>query len=356
MEIGIWVLVGNIVQIAIHMGYHRDAKHFPSISPFTGEMRRRVWAMILQLDFSVSTQLGLPRLIREQHADTEKPRNLNDMDFGINIPKLPDSRPETEVTPTLYVLAKLRLLDAGAKVADVATEPRPHSYSEILKLDQEIKEARDRLPPVLKWTGLALNISSQIMIQRIWLEVICQQLRIVLHKKFLDPSRSQQQFGDSISACLTAAMKILELQRLVDEENQTDGLLYQSRWRVSSAFNNDFLLATSVLCFYLKTCNNLLKGSVEGNPRDVAGGPADPENIKRSLQQAQQIWIRQCPDSKAARKAVIAVYHVLGPTGKNTELRADCDTQNIPAPSFLSATAIPHFPGKKYRHILSQQG
>jgi hypothetical protein len=76
MEIGIWVLVGNIVQIAIHMGYHRDAKHFPSITPFAGEMRRRVWAMIVQLDFSVSTQLGLPRLIkkkRHRHCRTTEP-------------------------------------------------------------------------------------------------------------------------------------------------------------------------------------------------------------------------------------------------------------------------------------------
>ena len=29
-EAGIRVLVGNIVQIAVHMGYHRDAKHFPN--------------------------------------------------------------------------------------------------------------------------------------------------------------------------------------------------------------------------------------------------------------------------------------------------------------------------------------
>ncbi|ATY61554.1 fungal specific transcription factor domain [Cordyceps militaris] len=348
MEIGIWVLVGNIVQIAIHMGYHRDTKHFPSISPFAGEMRRRVWAMILQLDSSVSAQLGLPRLIREQHADTEKPRNLNDMDFDINTTKLPESRPETDVTPTLYVLAKLRLLDVGAKVADMATEPRPHSYSDILKLDKEISEARDALPSILKWTGLALNVSSQITIQRIWLEVICQQLRIVLNKKFLDPSRPQQQFGHSRSACLSAAMKILELQRLVDEETQTDGLLYQSRWRVSSAFNNEFLLATSVLCFYMKTCNKLQKGGM-----DVAAETGDSGNIKGALQQAQQIWIRQCAGSKEARKAVTALHHVLGPTDANIDLPSDYETQSISTPSFLSATAISNFPEFNFSNATS---
>ncbi|KAM3521881.1 hypothetical protein MY4038_008849 [Beauveria bassiana] len=352
MEIGIWVLVGNIVQIAIHMGYHRDAKHFPSISPFVGEMRRRVWAMILQLDFSVSSQLGLPRLVREQHADTEKPSNLYDMDFDLSTLILPASRHETDVTPTLYVLAKLRLLDVGAKVADLATEPRPRAYSDILKLDQEIDKAQDKLPPIFKWTGLALNVSSQIMIQRIWLEVICQQLRIVLHKKYLGLLQPQQQFRHSKSTCLNAAMKILELQRLIDQETQTDGLWYQSRWRVSSAFNNDFLLATSVLCFYLKTYDKMPKESLDDNPVDVTEEPTDFDSTKKSLQQAQEIWTRQCADSKEAKKAVAALHHVLGPTGVNSQLQSDCDTQNISGHSFLSTRASSHFSGKYCCHVL----
>lgn len=92
MEIGIWVLVGNIVQIAIHMGYHRDARHFPNISPLAGEMRRRVWAMIVQLDFSISTQLGLPRLVKESQTNTAEPRNLYDSDFDEHTAELPASR------------------------------------------------------------------------------------------------------------------------------------------------------------------------------------------------------------------------------------------------------------------------
>ncbi|KAM3517821.1 hypothetical protein NHJ13051_008664, partial [Beauveria bassiana] len=324
MEIGIWVLVGNIVQIAIHMGYHRDAKHFPSISPFV-------------------VCHGSSRLVREQHADTEKPSNLYDMDFDLSASILPASRPETDVTPTLYVLAKLRLLDVGAKVADLATAPRPRTYSDILKLDQEIDKAQDKLPPIFKWTGLALNVSSQIMIQRIWLEVICQQLRIVLHKKYLGLLQPQQQFRHSKSTCLNAAMKILELQRLIDQETQTDGLWYQSRWRVSSAFNNDFLLATSVLCFYLKTYHKVPKESLDDSPADVTEQTADSDSIKKSLQQAQEIWTRQCADSKEAKKAVAALDHVLGSMGVNSQLQSDYDTQNISGHSFLSTRASSHF-------------
>ncbi|KAJ3571373.1 hypothetical protein NPX13_g5401 [Xylaria arbuscula] len=294
-EIGIWVLVGNIVQIAIHMGYHRDAKHFPNITPFVGEMRRRVWAMIVQLDMSISTQLGLPRLVKESQTNTAEPRNLFDSDFDEHTPEIPASRPETEVTPTLYVLAKLRLLSVGVKVADVATESRLHSYDEVMSLDKQINEARDALPSSLKWNGLAssLNVPSQMIIQRIWLEIIVLQLKIVLHKKFIDPSCLDHQ---SRSICFSAAMEILELQRLVDEETQIDGLLYQNRWRVSSAFTNDFLLATSILCFYLKT-HTEKRMKQPSNSEDGKIEETDIEKVKRSLTTSKDIWSRFKPDT-----------------------------------------------------------
>ncbi|KAJ5398468.1 hypothetical protein N7465_008957 [Penicillium sp. CMV-2018d] len=351
MEIGIWVLVGNIVQIAIHMGYHRDAKHFPSISPFAGEMRRRVWAMIVQLDFSVSTQLGLPRLIKRSDTDTAEPRNLNDSDFDEDTPTLPASKPETEVTPTLYVLAKLRLLSVGANVADVATEPRPHSYAEILKLDQQINEAGNKIPSSLKWTGFAssLDVPSQIMIQRIWLQVIIQELKIVLHWKYLEPSRLYRQYAHSRSACLGAAMQILEFQRLVDEETQVGGLLYQSRWRVSSAFMNDFLLATSVLCFYVQAHGNE-KETTAGSLRDSEVEPVDMDQIRDLLRTSQAIWSRQSANSREALKAVVALSYVLGGSRASTEPHTSEDA----LPSAVPATAVSYFPG--YSDFTSNYG
>ncbi|KAI0447629.1 fungal-specific transcription factor domain protein [Xylaria telfairii] len=341
-EIGIWVLVGNIVQIAIHMGYHRDAKHFPNITPFAGEIRRRVWAMIVQLDMSISTQLGLPRLVKESQTNTAEPRNLYDSDFDEHTAEIPASRPETEVTPTLYVLAKLRLLSVGVKVADVATESRLHTYDEVMSLDKQINEARDALPSSLKWDGLALslNIPSQMIIQRIWLEIIVLQLKIVLHRKFIEPSRLDQQYDQSRSICFSAAMKILELQRLVDEETQTDGLLYQNRWRVSSAFTNDFLLATSILCFCLKTHTEKRKEQ-PSNSEDAGLETVDMEKVRQLLTTSRDIWSRQCDSSREARKATAALHYVLGNAGVRFEPGTSEDTPLTPFPP----TNISHFPG-----------
>ncbi|KAJ5947158.1 Fungal-specific transcription factor protein [Penicillium verhagenii] len=319
-EAGTRILVGNIVQIAMHMGYHRDAKHFPNISPFAGEMRRRVWALIVQLDFSISSQVGLPRIIKENQTDVTEPRNLADSDLNEFITELPPSRPETEVTPTLYTLAKLRLISVGAKVADVATEPRPYSYAHVLHLDKEIDGAREALPSSMKWVSLAssLSVSSQVIIQRIWLEVSVQRLKIVLHKQFMVASHPQQQYPYSVSACLVAATKILELQHLIDEETQLNGRMYQSRWRVTASFTHDFLLATSILCFYLQA-----HGSAEVRDHSDSGEkrpmPVNIDELKQLLRKTQAIWLRESETSREARRAAVALQYVIGDPGAGSD-------------------------------------
>ncbi|KAJ5727079.1 fungal-specific transcription factor domain protein [Penicillium malachiteum] len=317
-EPGTRILVGNIVHITMHMGYHPDAKHFPHISPFAGEMRRRVWALIMQLDFSLSTQVGLPRIIKENQADVAEPRNLADSDLNEFITELPPSRPESEVTSTLYTLAKLRLISVGAKVADVATEPQPYSYTHVLQLDKEIDETRKGLPVSMKWTSLAssLSVPPQVVIQRIWLEVCVQRLKIVLHKQFMVSSGRQQQYNSnySASACLMAATKILELQHLIDEETQVNGRLYQNRWRVTATFIHDFLLATSTLCIYLQV-KKLEQARDQPSSGEENSLSADMERVRQLLRKTQVIWLRESPGSSEARKAASALHYVLGDHG-----------------------------------------
>lgn len=61
--VNVWLMIGLIVRLALRMGYHRDASHYPSITPFQGEMRRRVWAAISMIDVLISFQLGLPSMV-----------------------------------------------------------------------------------------------------------------------------------------------------------------------------------------------------------------------------------------------------------------------------------------------------
>lgn len=320
VDVGIWMLVGTIVQIAMHMGYHRDAVHFPkSITPFAGEMRRRVWSMVLQIDFSISTQLGLPRLISQ--SNTSEPRNLYDSDFDESTTELPPSRPQTEVTPILYTLAKLRILSVGIQISDLISEPREYPYSEVLRLDQQINEAMDSLPSSMKWEGLSASLTATplVLVQRIWLNMCIQRLKVVLHKRFLAQSfTDRQQYTYSRSTCLTAAMKILEFQQLFDEETRPDGRLYQIRWRVSTAVTQDFLLATSVLCLHLQTrvqAHGQHSHPQQRNSLEIAVIASQGGRIRELLRTSLDIWLRMSADSTEARRAAQALRYVLRETG-----------------------------------------
>ncbi|RYO87177.1 hypothetical protein DL762_004381 [Monosporascus cannonballus] len=269
VKTGIWVLAGNIAQIAIHMAYHRDAKHFPDISPFAGEMRRRVWTTIAQIDYSSSLQMGLPTVIKESQLDTAEPRNL-------------------------------------VGVADMAIEPWSHSYSRVLDLDKQIGKARDALPLSMRWKSLAssLDVSSQVLMKRIWLEVSLQRLKVDLHRKFMGPSRLQWEHAYSRSACIATAMRMLEFQHLADEETRAGGRLNETTWRVSTSLLHEFLLATSILCFYPQ---NRSAGRQEQYVGPGDDGDISVDRIKRLLRTSQAIWARSSATSRAARKAVAAL-------------------------------------------------
>ncbi|WYZ41098.1 hypothetical protein EsH8_IV_001439 [Colletotrichum jinshuiense] len=257
-EIGLWLVQGIIVQLALSEGYHRDPQNFHNISPFAGEMRRRVWAVIVQMDLRLSSQMALPRLLKLQQYDTAEPRNLLDTDFDESTVKLPHSRPETEVTPVLYSLAKSRIDKMMGLVSDLVNDTRENPYTEILELDRKLQEAEASLPITFRWQPLSQSfmVLPQIVIHRVLLQLAIQRLTIWLHRKYLAPSYCQPRYEYSRRACLQAAIKILEFQQIVLEETQTDGLLYPVRWArwmfTSSRPRAVFLLGVSILCYYVQ--------------------------------------------------------------------------------------------------------
>lgn len=146
-DVSVWVLVGVITRLAMRMGYHRDSKMFPNITPFQGEMRRRVWSFVRQADLLCSSQIGLPNMIRTSDTDTELPRNLYDDDFDENCKELPPSRPPNEPTPISYLIAKSRLTFVFGRVLETtAPLQTPVSYDTVMEVDAQLRRARDLIP------------------------------------------------------------------------------------------------------------------------------------------------------------------------------------------------------------------
>lgn len=145
-NVSIWILVGVIARLAMRMGYHRDSKMFPNITPFHGEMRRRIWTFVRQADLLFSFQLGLPSMLRSADSDTEFPRNLYDDDFDEDCKELPPSRPPDEPTPVCFLITKARLSYVFGNVVDHTSSVHSGSYEKTMEFDAELRRARDMIP------------------------------------------------------------------------------------------------------------------------------------------------------------------------------------------------------------------
>lgn len=146
-DVSVWVLTGVIARLAMRMGYHRDSKAFPNVTPFQGEMRRRVWSFVRQADLLFSFQFGMPSMLRTSDSDTELPRNLYDDDFGEDCKELPPPRQLSEPTPISYLISKARLVYTFGRVNEhTSSVSSAHSYDKVMEIDADLRRARDLIP------------------------------------------------------------------------------------------------------------------------------------------------------------------------------------------------------------------
>ncbi|VUC37586.1 unnamed protein product [Clonostachys rosea] len=316
-----WLLIGMILHIAIRMGYHRDPDHFPGISPFEAEMRRRMWIVILQLDLSLSLETGLPRNATDTHIDPKEPRNLRDCDFDEDTTEMPPSRPETEWTPVLALITRGRLIPALGLICDINTDLNPPSHGKITQADAVLEDVRNHaIPPVLRWGTMPHPItdSANLVIQRVSVETTYYKARILLHRRALisDPALQYRERDlESVRICLDSAGRILSFQEMLHEESQPFGRLCQLRWKVTHILNQDVLLATSVLCLYLQDVEKFESPGIVGHTMRSPRA----EEIRRQLLISHRIWLQRSTGSAEAGKVAKALSIVLGIADSSTE-------------------------------------
>ncbi|EHA24297.1 hypothetical protein ASPNIDRAFT_129592, partial [Aspergillus niger ATCC 1015] len=307
-QVGVSFLLNMTIRLAMRSGYHRDPQQFPNISPFEGEMRRRVWAIMRQLDVLISFQVGVPRGIQDWQQDVEPPRNISDEEFGESTVELPPSRPETELTTTSYIRGKSRLMAIFGKISDLAYSRDPMTYDEILALDRQLEEARDLVPHAFKIRPLdqCFVDSSYLILRRYTLELLYQKARCVLHRRYLGEVHTNPRYAYSRWVCMSASKEILRHQADIYHETQPGGLLYRDRQFPNSLQTADYLLAAMIICLDLSQ-----------NPTGTPPGSTDEDVIRgreellSTIETSHRIFEQQRRRSADAQKAYAALTIML---------------------------------------------
>ncbi|KAF3480259.1 fungal specific transcription factor domain-containing protein [Arthroderma uncinatum] len=338
-EIGVWILLGTIVQLAIIWATIEIQNTFRKECP--------------PLQVKCENGSGQP-LSNLTLADTKEPSNLQDSDFDESTVNMPPSRPETDLTPMLYRLVKCRMMSTVGYIWDFAADTRSYTYNEVMKMDKRLHDAHESIPECLKWHSMVHSIldSPQIIMQKVFLDIIFHRARIVLHRKYLYCSPTKSQYSQSQQACLNAALELLKYQHILQEETQPFCRLYQERWRVSSLVNHDFLLATSILCFYLQ--------KTRGETHEGAE-VLQVDDMWATLRRSYDIWLHSSGSSKEAQKAAKALRVVLSTscnassTGLDVEINTPLEQANpagfdIQSPAF-DATMLASWASPTNEHL-----
>lgn len=286
-----WVLVGVIARLAMRMGYHRDSKMFPNITPFQGEMRRRVWAFVRQADLLFSAQVGLPSMIRTSDSDTELPRNLYDDDFDENCTELPPSRPSTETTPISFLIAKARITYAFGRVIEDTSSLRSAPYDKVMEIDEELRRARDLVPEHLRVRSVEetqLDPANLIM-SRFEIMSVYHKAQCVLHRRFLARARENPRFTYSRRTCIDSALELLRYQSMIHTDTRPNGRLRGKLNRTTSLCSSDFLLAATIVCLDLYHGLQLQAGGRASDDTYTWGRERRDEMVA-ALQRSKEIW------------------------------------------------------------------
>lgn len=346
-----WMLVGMIVRVAFRMGYHREPSRFTNISVFEAEMRRRTWALIVQLDLMSSVQLGLPRAIQASMQDVMEPRNLKDEDLDENMTELPPSRPTTETTQVLYTLVRNRVQAVFARIVDLTSSAKQPAYPDVMELDAALRAVYDELPPSMKAIR-AKDIQHEdagVIMRRLYMGLNFFKAQIILHRPFHLLGRVDPRYRYSRSSCVGAALELLELQKVIDADTRPGRRLFAGRyrvwsisWRLSAIVNHDFLLATTIVSLDLDkdiaSPMALPDETAAGHARFRCGQPTRAE-IVEALKNVFAIWVQYSDRSREAKKVAAAVKLVLTKAGALEQ-----DTDNSPAETPMSQFDFSSFP------------
>ncbi|KAJ5761734.1 uncharacterized protein N7511_005116 [Penicillium nucicola] len=253
VDLGLWLIVSLVTKIALHMGYHRDAKWFPSLTPFHGEMRRRTWTLLRIADVMFSHQVSLPNTIYSHQCDTQVPTNLFDEDFGPESLTLPPSRPIDELTPTAYMIAKVQLCKEMSDVLQTTNRVDGQvPYEEILRFDTRLRGIYQKFPQHLQDVPLqgchdpVTVIMNRFSINALYLKIIC-----LLHKRYVPRARQNSQYAYSRRAAVTAASDTLRSLVTLHRESNDTQYPRLLEWFVNSMATKEFLVCAMLVALDL---------------------------------------------------------------------------------------------------------
>ncbi len=194
------------MRVAQAAGFHREPTSLSTKIPvFDQEMRRRLWATVLELELQMSVDRGMPSAVSPEGWDCRPPANIDDEDFDTSSKELPPPKSLTKYTRTSFLAlgqqsAVLRI-ELLARVNSIRFNLQ---LEEVLVYDGKLRHMLDDLPG---WNiGAAI---SHAQLARTLARLQLFEFLVLIHQPFATQTFSQKRYFYSRVSTWDAASSIL---------------------------------------------------------------------------------------------------------------------------------------------------
>ncbi|KAK3986653.1 hypothetical protein QBC44DRAFT_333051 [Cladorrhinum sp. PSN332] len=208
-----WAQLGYVVRMAMTLELHRDPSELPSVTPFQGEIRRRLWFTLLEMDLHISLICKLPFSIREGEYTCRPPSNIDDASIAPAAPHLPTPFPLDHHSSNRLQAYTSRTLPARLEAATLLFHLQDlDTFTPILSAGQKLETIISDVSAVFPRHGLLLNTDDKHKEwrQRILLDVHARRPLLSLYRPFAlgspeppCPPHIEQEYLKSAMAILT---------------------------------------------------------------------------------------------------------------------------------------------------------
>lgn len=209
----IWMMTGIAIRMAQAIGLQRDGCHFPNLSPYEIEMRRRVWWALCMIDSRASGDQGTDLTILQENFDTRMPLNINDSDINIDTKVMPEER--KGITDMTITAVSCGLVEVERKMIarqkEGATSPETTSaiFEELFsRLDHTYLRYSNPNNDITYWVG--------VMIARL----VAAKMTLVLYLPTIMSAPRDLSSNHQRDKLLVAAIEVAEYNHTLNSEDK----------------------------------------------------------------------------------------------------------------------------------------
>ncbi|KAF7545096.1 hypothetical protein G7Z17_g9430 [Cylindrodendrum hubeiense] len=245
-----WTSLGSTVRMGMTMGLHRDPSEFePRVPVFLGEMRRRLWFTILDMDLHVSLASNLPCLVRDGDYTCRPPRNLDDIELYADMKELPPSRPIDQATDNQMQVYAATTIGVRMKVAHLLNRiDTIRDYQEVLDVGSKLCRYLDDINYIFPRQGILSDTQkSKQWRTRVILDMHVRRPLLALYRPFAigAPDAPAQISRQYLSSSMVIMKYLDELDPMLAHFQDIAEMYHQ-------VLKNDIIQAAISVCFFIR--------------------------------------------------------------------------------------------------------